>query len=147
VRVSKEIPHRSHGEAVNRRRILAETRQRAVFNVDQRIIERSQAGRRLTEIDQILSPDDKTLSIMNIQEREQTRTGLEIEHIWLQLKLDIITQAEKERLLADKFDELEKHKPSLYRWLTENEHGLSMAKQIRNKVMPPIRVTGYYTKR
>lgn len=99
------------------------------------------------EIDQILSPDDQTLSIMNIQEREQTRTGLEIEHIWLQLRLGIITPAEKQRLLAGKFDELEKHKSSLYRWLTENEHGLSMAERIRDKVMPPIRVAGYYTKR
>ncbi len=137
-----------HGKAVNRRRILAETRQRAVFNVDQRIIERSQAERRLMEIDQILSPDDQTLSIMNDQEREQTRTGLEIERIWLQFKFSMITPVEKQRLLAGKFDELEKTKPDLYNWLVaRNEDELSMAERIRDKVMPPIRVAGYYTKR
>lgn len=100
------------------------------------------------EIDQILSPDDQTLSIMNIQEREQTRTGLEIEQIWLQLKFGMITQAEKEKLLSSKFDELEQAKPDVYRWLTSrNEHGLSMAERIRDKVMPPIRIAGFHAKR
>lgn len=147
--MSKESKKRlSHGEAVHRRRILAKMRQETVLNVDQRIIEKRQAEWRLMEIDQILSPDDETLSIMNIQEREQTRTGLEIERIWLQLRLGIIPPAEKQRLLAGKFDELEEVKPDVYAWLVaRNKHGLSMAERIRDKVMLPLYVGGYYTKR
>lgn len=102
----------------------------------------------MTEIDQILSPDDRTLSVMNDQEREQTRTGLEIEHIWLELKLGIITQADKERSLSGMFDGLEKDNPDVYNWLVaRNDHGLSMAERIRDKVMPPVYVGGYHTKR
>lgn len=138
----------SHSEAVNRRRILAATRQAAVFDVNEKITERNQAGRRLAQIEELLSPDNQSLSILNAQELEQTRTGLEIERIWLQFKFSIITTAEKQQLLTSKFDELEQANPDVYQWLfSENEHGLSMAQRIRDKVIPPIRVAGYYTKR
>jgi len=137
-----------HSEAVHRRRILAATRQAAVFKVNERITERSQAGQRLAEIEELLSPDNQSLSVLNAQELEQTRTGLEIEHIWLQLKLGSITQPEKEQLLKSKFDELEQANPDMYQWLvSKNEQGLSMAERIRDKVIPPTRVAGYYTKR
>lgn len=142
------IPHRSHSEAVNRRRILAIARRTAVLNVDARILEKNQARDRLAEIDQYLSPDDQTLSMMTDPELDQTRTGLEIERTWLQLKLGIITPAEKEQSLAGIFEEVEKNKPEVSGWLNaRNEHGLSMKERIRDKVMPPIRVAGYYTKR
>ena len=137
-----------HSEAVHRRRILAATRQAAVFEVNERITERSQAGRRLAEIEELLSPDNQSLSVLNAQELEQTRTGLEIEHIWLQFKLGSKTQPEKEQLLKSKFDELEQANPDVYQWLvSKNEQGLSMAERIRDKVIPPTRVAGYYTKR
>ena len=137
-----------HSEAVHRRRILAATRQAAVFKVNERITERSQAGQRLAEIEELLSPDNQSLSVLNAQELEQTRTGLEIEHIWLQFKLGSISQPEKERLLKSKFDELEQANPDMYQWLvSKNEQGLSMAERIRDKVIPPTRVAGYYTKR
>lgn len=144
----ERIPRKkiSHGEAVYRRRLLAEARQKGVFNIDQHIIDKNQAQRRLTEINQYLSPEDQTLSVMDSQQQEQTRTELEIERIWVQFKLELITPADKQRLLAAKFDEVEK-KPALYDWLTKNEHGLSMAEKIRDKVMPPTRIAGYYTKR
>lgn len=136
----------SHGKAVNRRRILAETRQNAVLDTDKHIIEKEQARKRLMEIDHLLLPDNQTLSMMNKQELEQTQTGLEIERVWLQLKLGVITPAQKQQVLTDKFDQLKKHKPALYKWLTNNEHNLSMAERIRDKVNPPIHVGGYYTK-
>jgi hypothetical protein len=120
----------------------------AVLNVDAPIIEKSQAGRRLTEIEWTLSPDSQTLSEMTDLERDQTRTGLEIERIWLLLRLGIINKDDKQRSFAGIFDELEKTKIGVYNWLVaRNEHGLSMAERIRDKVMPPIRVAGYYTKR
>lgn len=138
----------SRGVAIHRRRILAETRQNAVFDVNTKILERRQAEERLVEIDFLLKPDNQTLSMMNELERDQTRIGLEIERIWIQVKLGIITPGEKQQALASTFDELEKTKPHLYQWLTfKNEHGLSMAEKIRNKVFPPTRVAGYYTKR
>ena len=116
--------------------------------MNERITERSQAGQRLAEIEELLSPDNQSLSVLNAQELEQTRTGLEIEHIWLQLKLGSITQPEKEQLLKSKFDELEQANPDMYQWLvSKNEQGLSMAERIRDKVIPPTRVAGYYTKR
>ncbi len=143
-------PHKKlpHSEAVYRRRILAATRQAVVFDIDKKILETSQAQERLEEIGKLLSPDDTSLSLLNAQELGQTRTGLEIEQIWLQFKLGMITPAEKQQLLANKFDELEKSNPDVYQWLVSgSEHGLSMAERIRDKVMPPIRVEGYYTKR
>ena len=117
--------------------------------MDARILETSQAQRRLMEIDQILSPDDQTLSIMNSEEREQTQTCLKIERTWLQLKLGIITQADKQRSLAGIFNELEENNLGVYNWLfARNEDGLSMVERIRDKVMPPaIYVGGYHTKR
>ncbi len=150
MRVNQEQnPNRPRGEAIHRRRILAVARRFAVFDPDERIIEMSQAKQRLAYIDQLLSPDDPTLSDLNDQEREQTQTGVEIERIWLQLKLGRITQEEKKRLLAGKFDELERDKPGVYNWLVARDKhgGLSMAERIRDKVMPPTRVEGYHTKR
>lgn len=144
----RRIPQRSHGEAVHRRRLLAEARQKAVFNIDQRIIDRSQAERRLVEIDKILSPDDQSLAIMDREERERTKVGLEVEHIWLEFRLGIITSAEKQSKLAVKFDEVWLDNEDRFNWLTsKNEHGVSMAEKIRDKVIPPMRVAGYYTKR
>jgi hypothetical protein len=120
----------------------------AVLNIDARIIDKNQARERLEEIGQYLSPEDKTLSIMTDQEREQTLTGLKIERIWLQLKLGIITQPEKQSSLAGIFNEAEKKKSGVYDWLdARNKDGLSMKERIRDKVFPPIYVGKYYTKR
>jgi len=152
VRVTPEHKKLSRSEAKYRRRVLSEARKKdwkkEVFNVDQRITDKIQAKQRLMKIDQILSPEDQTLSTMEDvtdQEREQIRTGLEIEHIWLQSKLGTITSAEKERSFAGIFNGLKKAKPDVYNWLVAtNEDGLSMLEQIRNKVFPPIHVGGYY---
>ena len=133
---------------MHRRRVLAAARQAAVFDVDEKIIEKEQARRRLEQIEELLTPGNTSLSLLNNEEREQTRNGLEIELIWLQFKLGRITQVEKQQALSTKFDELEKVNPDVYQWLTSrNEQGLSMAERIRDKVIPPIRVAGYYTKR
>ena len=144
----RRLPRLPHSEAAHRRRILAATRQAVVFDVSRKIIETSQARQRLEEIGEFLSPDNTSLSFLNAQELEQTRTTLEIEGIWLQCRLGIITQPEKQQLLTSKFDELEQTKPDVYQWLVaKSEHGLSMAEQIRDKVFPPTRFAGYYTKR
>jgi hypothetical protein len=119
-----------------------------VLDVDARIIDKRQARERLMEIDQYFSPEDQSLSIMNDQEREQTLTSLEIERLWLQLKLGIITQAEKQQSLEGICKELKENKPGVYNWLfAEDKQGLSMVRRIRDKVFPPIYVGQYYTKR
>jgi hypothetical protein len=119
-----------------------------VLDVDARIIDKRQARERLMEIDQYFSPEDQSLSIMNDQEREQTLTSLEIERLWLQLKLGIITQAEKQQSLEGICKELKENKPDVYNWLfAEDKQGLSMVRRIRDKVFPPIYVGQYYTKR
>ncbi len=143
--VSKE--RRPHGEALHRRRTLAVARQ-GVFEINQKILETSQAKERLEEIGKLLSPEDATLSRLSPQEREQTRAMIEIESIWLQFRLNIITQPKKQQLLTDKFDELEKANPNVYGLLfSRDEQGLSMVERIRDNVFPPTRIVGYYTKR
>ncbi|MDP2860831.1 MAG: hypothetical protein Q8N98_03915, partial [bacterium] len=87
-------------------------------------------------------------SVLNAREPEQTRTGLEIEGIWLRFKLGSITQPEKQQLLTRKFDGLKQANPDVYQWLvSKNGDGLSVAERIRDKVMPPTHVAGYHTKR
>ena len=114
-------------------------RQPAVFNVNEKIFGNEQAKRRLDQVEDLLKPDNQTLSALNEQERERTRSGLEIEHIWLQFKLGVITAEEKRYQLSSKFDELEQGKPTVATWLFQkNERKLSMVERIRNKVMPPM---------
>lgn len=139
----------SKGEAIHRRKILAETRRRVVFSVDEKIIDKEQAAARLTEVNTLLDLENLGLSVFTPQELEQTRAGLEIEQIWIRYKLGIISSVEeKNRLLQTKFNELEQTKPGTYQWLTSrDDRGLSMAERIRDKVMPPIRVAGFHTKR
>lgn len=144
----ERIPHKkiSHGEAIHRRRILADIRQKAVFDVDKPILDRDEANRRLAEINQYLSPEDQTLSIMESQQREETRTELEIERSWLQSKLGLISSADRQRSISGILNELQINKSIVYERLVDNEHGLSMLEKIRNKVYPPTLVAGYHTK-
>ncbi len=137
-----------HGEAKHRRKVLADARRKEIFDLDKKIIEKDQAGQRLARIEELLSPGNKNLSDLNPLVLEQTRTGLEIERIWLQYRLEIITQPQRQQLLNSVFDELEQNSPGIYQWLfLKNEHELCMAERIRDKVIPPKRVAGYYTKR
>ncbi|HHT9138813.1 MAG TPA: hypothetical protein ACFYEK_16420 [Candidatus Wunengus sp. YC60] len=138
----------SKGEAIYRRRVLAEARRTTVFDVSKRIIEKEAAKDRLDQIDGLLFPEGMELSVQNPQEREQIRAGLEVERIWLLLRIGMIGSAEKQRMLSDKFERLEKSMPDVYHWLTDrNGNELTMAEKIRDKVMPSIRVSGFYAKR
>jgi hypothetical protein len=136
-----------HGEKIDRRRKLSAFG-KDVNNVNRRIMERVQARERLTVIGKLLSPGDRTLSEMSHPQQEQNRAELEIEEIWLKFKLGIIKQAEQQRSLAEKFNDLEKGKPDVYHWLTDTDfHGPSRAQQIRTKVIPPIYIGKFHTKR
>jgi hypothetical protein len=100
----------------------------------------------LAEIKKLLSPDNLELSQMNLQEREQRRAEWKIEEIWLKFKLGKITKAEQQHDLSSLFDELEGGMPDVYHRLVDNTHGPSRAQQIRDEVIPQIRIGGYYAK-
>lgn len=144
--MSKE--HLSKSERIHRRRALADHRRHDLDVVSRQIIKKIEAKNRIMEIDALLSPKNPTLRLLAPMESEQTRASLEIEKIWLQLKCGMIKQDEHSQLLQQKFTDLEKKMPDVYHWLTDmNLDTLSRAQQIRNKVIPPIRIEGFYTKR
>jgi len=136
----------SYGGAKHRRSELS-TFRKEVSDLNKRITEELNAQDRLAEIGTRLS-GDPTLSIANLMEREQTRAELEVEQLWLQLKLGFISQGQQQQLLSREFNKLEKGMPDVYNWLVGIDlHGPTRAQQIREKVIPPIRIAGYSTKR
>ena len=136
----------SYGGAKHRRRELSSFR-KEVTDLNRRITEKVNARDRLAEIGNRLS-GDPTLSIMNPMEREQTRAELEIEQIWLQRKLGFITEGQQQQLLSREFNKLEAGKPDIYNWLVATDlHGPTRAQQIRDRVIPPIRIAGFHTNR
>ena len=136
----------SYGGAKHRRRELSSFRKEAA-DLNRRITEKVDARDRLAQIGSRLS-GDPTLFIANLMEREQTRAELEIEQIWLQRKLGFITEGQQQQLLSREFNKLEKGKPDVYNWLVGTDlHGPTRAQQIRDRVIPPIRIAGYPTKR
>lgn len=138
----------SKSERIHRRRTLADHRRHDLDIVSRQIIKKIEARNRITEIDRILSPKNPVLRLLAPMEREQTRAILEIEKIWLQFKCGMIKQDEHSQLLQQKFTELENGKPDIYHWLTDMQlDTLSRVQQIRNKVFPPVRIGGFYTKR
>jgi hypothetical protein len=138
--------HLSYGDAKHRRRELS-TFRKDVSELNKRITEKLNAQDRLAEIGARLS-GDPTLSIANPLEREQTRAELEVEQLWLQLKLGFISQGQQQQLLSREFNKLEKGKPGVYNWLVGTDfHGPTKAQQIRDKWFPPIRIAGFTTKR
>lgn len=136
----------THSQAVHRRRELGEARQDTTL-MNQKILERLKARDRLRYIESLLTPDRSPLSVLSGLELEKTKAELEIEQIWLKFKIGMITQTEQQRELSKKFDDLEKGKPDVYAWLVDVDSGQSRAQQIRGKVIPPIRISGYHTKR
>ncbi len=144
---TKERARRPRGEAKHRREAIAKFRRENTSRVTQQIIDTLKAKQRLADIGMLLSPDNVSMSMKNPAERERMQAELEIEQIWLQLKLGIISPDEQKQLLSGKFDELEQMKPGVYKQLVASDHGMSVAQQIRDKVMPLIRIAGYHTKR
>ncbi len=144
--MSKEQLSRS--EKIHRRRTLADHRRHDLDVVSRQIIKKIEAKNRLTEIEKILSPKNPVLRLLAPMEQEQTRASLEIEQIWLKLKCGMIKQDEHSQLLQQKFTQLEKKLPDVYHWLTDMQgRNPSRAQLIRNQVIPPIRIDGFYTKR
>lgn len=81
------------------------------------------------------------------QQEEQCRAELEIELIFLQCKIGKITQADQQKRLSELLDTIEKTNSNLYDVLIGDEIRPSRVQEIKNKVIPPIHVVGYHTKR
>ena len=136
----------THSQAVHRRRELGAARQDP-DRLNAQILERLKARDRLKDIESLLDHDKSPLSVLSGLELEKTKAELEIEQIWLRFKTGMITQADQQRELSKKFDDLEKGKPDVYNWLVDISGGPSRAQQIRNKVVPPVRIAGHHTTR
>lgn len=126
----------SRGESIRRREALAESRrerasERPVLTVEEK------DRKRLGEIEELLGGE---LS-------DQDRASLMIEKIWWNFKLERISADERTSMLQRVLNQLKKKSPPLYNWLNAEKNGVSPLAEIRNKVYPPVKVGGYYTKR
>lgn len=134
----------SHSEAAHRREVLAEERKKLPPDFWlQRIADKGQVARRFGEVKGILG---QTESEVELTPRE--RASLQIELIWLELKLDRIGPSEKDSRLQRTLNTLQLERPEVYQWLTsENSNDLTPLADIRNRVFPPVEIRGYHTKR
>ena len=71
-----------------------------------------------------------------------------MERIWLSFKLGMISPEERETSLVSALDDLEKNDPVNYIRLTRvNERGTTRLAEIRDKVIPPPKVSVFRHKR
>lgn len=135
------------GLAKSRRTRIAEVRRTLIPDIAKRLEQTYFDKERLEVITMQLSAEQPVKLPEPVE--GQTRAELEVERAWLQLKLGIITQAEQQSVLSEKFNEWEQRLPDVYHALTApNREGISRAQEIRNKVMPPPpKIAGFYTKR
>jgi len=131
----------SRGQASYRREILARARQTTPPDlIEQRIADQQQAKKRFEEVKRLLMTED------NLTPPE--KISLRVEKIWLAFRLGRIPQSERQSRLQRMLNDLEKENPDLFQWLTEeDDQGLTLLARIRDKVLPPQRIGGYYTKR
>lgn len=134
----------SHSKAVHRRTVLAEERGKLSSGfLLQKIVDGEQAARRFGEVKSILEQTPSELELT-----PQERASLQIELIWLELKLERIKPSERDSRLQGTLNVLQTEMPEVYEWLTtENSNNLSPLANIRNRVFPPTKIGGYYTKR
>lgn len=128
-------------EAAHRRQVLAEERRTLLPDyLTRRIIDTVQAERRLVEVGNLLEREDGLAP--------SEKASLKIEEIWLEFRLERITQAERQSRLQRLLNRIEEEEPKIYSWLIdENENGSTPLARIRDSVLPSVKVGGYHTKR
>lgn len=135
------------GIAAQRRQVLAEERSRLDYTerqIEHGIREKGLAERRLVEVKDLL--DSQTSRPLRDCTSEEI--GLRVELIWLEFRLERITQAKRQSQLQGLLNGLEVENPEVFQWLTgEDEEGKTELARIRNQVIPPIDIKGFYTKR
>lgn len=137
-------------EAAHRRQVLAEERRKPGF-FEETIHENVRAKGRFIEVKSLLNSNGVGLEELAAEEKlslEQLRLCLEVEQIWLKFRLNHISETRRRRLFKSKLGRLKEENPELHRWLTTpNEDDEILLVSIRNKVIPPIKIGGFHTKR
>ena len=133
----------SHSEEVHRSRVLADARRRPSLSEERWSVEEvEKARKRLIIVEEMLSP----VSEINMTRLE--RASLQIEGIWLRFKTGKISENERQSDLAITLNHWNTYDREVFVLLTqENGDGVSRLVEIRNKVVPPIKIGGFYTKR
>jgi hypothetical protein len=133
--------------AAHRRQTLAEERSKPDYNqqrIEQGIREKALAERRLTEVKDLL--DSQTTKPLKDCTSEEV--GLRVEVIWLEFRLERISQAKRQSQLRKLLNGLEVENPLVFQWLTgEDEEGKTELARIRDQIIPPIEIKGFHTKR
>lgn len=138
----------SHGKQINRRRVLAEARREPSPDREERRTADSkddpirQARIRLLNVELALSPNNEE-SMAPSEE-----ASLEIERIWLEFKVGDISADERNSRFQKKLDDWGTSNPDVFDLLTRvNGSGVNRLAEIRDKVIPPIKIGGFHTKR
>ena len=136
----------SRSEKIYNRRKKAEERQN-IAKINERIEINANLWQ-LAKVRNLLSPENPKLLIMNDMEKAIYRASLEIEKSWWELKCNITNSDQQKEWLTDYMNTLQHARPDVHKILEGDEVRPSMARQIHNKVFPPIYVGGrYYAKR
>ncbi|MGB9637200.1 MAG: hypothetical protein ACPLY7_00170 [Microgenomates group bacterium] len=131
-------PSLSHGEAVHRRRVLAEARREG--SLARRELEIREAREKARETERRLFSEGESIKPLE-------KASLEIEIIWWKFKAEEISEEKRTNELEKILRSLEVSDPEVFLELTrENGEGITLLAKIRNKVIPS-RIEGFYTKR
>lgn len=128
----------SKGAARHRREVLAFARKDQ--NFDPEIKEKSLTEKKSEAVVKKLQEDELT---------PEQKAFLKVEKIWLDFKMHIIDQRERQLRLNKLLNELEKKSFDVYRKLAveKTENGVTKLVEIRDRIMPSIKIEGYHTKR
>lgn len=133
----------SHGEAVHRRRVLVQKRKKVPPDlIKWPVTEQQQTKGRLEEITNLLEAENR----LSPQKKAALKA---VEGIWLEFKLGEITQSKRQSVLDKFLNDLKQEEPEVHLWLTtkNGDNGPPPLVAIRDRVMPPRKIGGYYTKR
>jgi len=129
-------PSLSRGEKINRRRVLAEERKNASWSD-----ESQRARMKLRELETKLSSEEGIMEPLE-------RASLEVERIWWKFKAGEISSEGREKEFNETLKRWEESNQKVFIELTkENGDGITRLAKIRDKVIPPLTIGGYHTKR
>lgn len=139
----------SHGKQVQRRRVLGEARREPLPDrgerrtIDSKDDPIRQARIRLLSVELALSPDNE--ESMSPSEK----ASLEVERIWLKFKVGDISERKRLAEVDSILDNLSRKNPEVHKSLTKlNGDGMTTRLvEIRDRVIPPIKIGGFHTKR
>ena len=135
-KADRKRKRQSRGQAKHRRIVLAEERRVAIPDIDHKILERSQATRRLADVERQLDPQkNPNLSSLG----PYLKAILEIEGLLLLQRVGKITPEQRRTKMSGMLDTWQAQSPEVYQWmLSVEDHGTkSHLVLITEKVFPP----------